>query len=67
MFAWSWINFCRHGMQWGTEKLSLPTCKGWDWRLKNGGSYLALLIVDDPEEIKAREANFKRQLFGLEH
>ncbi|MDO9535820.1 MAG: PEP-utilizing enzyme [Bacillota bacterium] len=62
MFAWSWINFCRHGMQWGAEKLSLPTCKGWDWRLKDGGGYLALLIVDDPEEIKAREKEFRRQL-----
>ncbi len=62
MFAWSWINFCRHGMQWGAEKLSLPTCKGWDWRLKNGGGYLALLIVDDPEEIKAREIKFREQL-----
>jgi len=62
MFAWSWINFCRHGMQWGAEKLSLPTCKGWDWRLKNGGGYLTMLIVDDPEEIKAREIKFKQQL-----
>jgi len=62
MFAWSWINFCRHGMQWGAEKLSLPTCKGWDWRLKNGGGYLALLVVDDPEEIKAREVKFREQL-----
>lgn len=62
MFAWSWINFCRHGMQWGAEHLSLPTCKGWDWRLKNGGGYLALLIVDDPEEVKAREEKFREQL-----
>jgi phosphohistidine swiveling domain-containing protein len=62
MFAWSWVNYCRHGMQWGAEQLSLPTCKGWDWRLKNGGGYLTMLIVDDPAEIKAREAEFKKRL-----
>ena len=30
MFGWFWINFCRHGMQYGAEKLSLPTVKGWE-------------------------------------
>jgi len=59
MFGWFWINFCRHGMQYGAEKLSLPTVKGWDWRFKDGGGYLALLIVQDPEERKAREERFK--------
>ena len=59
MFGWFWINFCRHGMQYGAEKLSLPTVKGWDWRFKDGGGYLALLIVKDPEERKAREERFK--------
>jgi pyruvate, water dikinase len=59
MFGWFWINFCRHGMQYGAEKLSLPTVKGWDWRFKDGGAYLALLIVKTPEERKAREERFK--------
>ena len=49
MFGWFWVNFCRHGMQYGAEKLSLPTVKGWDWRFKDGAGYLALLIVKDPE------------------
>lgn len=62
MFAWSWINYCRHGMQWAAEKLSLPTCKGWDWRLKNGGGYLTMLTVGDPEEIKMREVKFRERL-----
>lgn len=59
LFGWFWINFCRHGMQYGAEKLSLPTCKGWDWRFKNGGGYLAVLVTKDPEEIKAREDRFR--------
>ncbi len=59
MFGWFWVNFCRHGMQYGAEKLSLPTVKGWDWRFKDGGGYLALLIVTDPNERKAREERFR--------
>ena len=59
MFGWFWVNFCRHGMQYGAEKLSLPTVKGWDWRFKDGAGYLALLIVKDPNERKAREERFR--------
>jgi pyruvate, water dikinase len=62
MVAWFWINYCRHGMQWAAEKLPLPNCKGWDWRLKNGCGYLTMLIVDDPKEIWKREIEFKKNL-----
>ncbi|MCZ7662982.1 MAG: PEP-utilizing enzyme [Thermoleophilia bacterium] len=62
MFGWSWINYCRHGMMWAAQKLQLPTCKGWDWRLHRGGGYLAVLVVDDPGEIAAREQVFRKQL-----
>ena len=62
MFGWFWINFCRHGMQYGAEKLSIPTVKGWDWRFKNGGGYLALYVVEDEEEIKEREAKFRQAI-----
>jgi hypothetical protein len=65
MVAWCWINYCRHGMQWAAEKLSLPTCKGWDWRLKNGAGYLTMLIVDDPKEIWSREIEFKKQILSF--
>jgi phosphohistidine swiveling domain-containing protein len=59
MFGWFWINFCRHGMQYGAEKLSLPTVKGWDWRFKDGGGYLTLNLVTSEEERKAREVKFR--------
>jgi phosphohistidine swiveling domain-containing protein len=59
LFGWFWINFCRHGMQYGAEKLSLPTVKGWDWRFKNGGGYLTLLLVKSEEERRAREVRFR--------
>lgn len=62
MFGWFWINFCRHGMQYGAEKLSLPTVKGWDWRFKDGGAYLCLLFVKTEEERKQREARFREAI-----
>jgi len=65
MFGWFWINFCRHGMQYGAEKLSLPTVKGWDWRFKNGGGYLALYVIEDEEEVKQREVKFRQAIRPL--
>ncbi len=62
MFGWFWINFCRHGMQYGAEKLSLPTVKGWDWRFMNGGGYLTLLLVKSEEERQRREAEFRKAI-----
>ncbi len=65
MFGWFWINFCRHGMQYGAEKLSLPTVKGWDWRFKDGGGYLTLNLVTDEGEMKEREAKFREAIRPL--
>ncbi len=62
MFGWFWINFCRHGMQYGAEKLSLPTVKGWDWRFKDGGGYLTLNLVMDEAERKEREVRFREAI-----
>lgn len=62
MFGWFWVNFCRHGMQYGAEKLSLPTVKGWDWRFHNGGGYLTLLPVHGEEEKQRRESRFREQI-----
>jgi pyruvate, water dikinase len=62
MFGWFWINFCRHGMQYGAEKLSLPTVKGWDWRFHNGGGYLTLLLVKTEEEKRRREIEFRKAI-----
>ncbi|MGD8227373.1 MAG: PEP-utilizing enzyme [Desulfobacteraceae bacterium] len=65
MFGWFWINFCRHGMQYGAEKLSLPTVKGWDWRFKDGGGYLTLNLVTDEAERNEREARFREAIRPL--
>lgn len=62
MFGWFWINFCRHGMQYGAETLSLPTVKGWDWRFHKGGGYLTLLLVKSEEEKQRREEKFRKAI-----
>lgn len=62
MFGWFWVNFCRHGMQYGAEKLQLPTTKGWDWRFKDGGGYLTILQVESDEERHEREVKFRQAI-----
>ncbi len=62
MFGWFWINFCRHGLQYGAQKLSLPTVKGWDWRFKNGGGYLTTFNVESKEEIRERAKHFREAM-----
>ena len=62
MSGWLWVQACRHGMQVGAERLQLPTVKGWDWRLYRGGAYMALLIVEDEDEIKERTEKFRQEM-----
>lgn len=62
LFGWFWVNFCRHGMQYGAETLSLPTVKGWDWRFHRGGGYLTVLTVKSEEEMREREERFREQI-----
>ncbi|MBI5445340.1 MAG: phosphoenolpyruvate-utilizing protein [Deltaproteobacteria bacterium] len=59
MFSWFWNNFCRHGLQYGPEKISLPTAKGLDMRNMRGGDYIALLPVKSDEEKAEREKRFR--------
>ncbi len=62
MFAWFWIQYCGHGMQYGAETVSMPTVRGYDWRLKDGGGYFTILVVKDPAEIKRREEGFRQAM-----
>lgn len=62
MFGWFWTNFCRHGMQYGAEALQIPTTKGWDWRFKDGGGYLTILLVDSEAEKAERTARFRQAI-----
>jgi pyruvate,water dikinase len=62
MFGWFWVNLCRHGMQYGAEKLSLPAIKGWDWRFHRGGGFWCVLETKSEEEKKKREARFREAI-----
>jgi phosphohistidine swiveling domain-containing protein len=62
MFGWFWVNFCRHGMQYGAEVLQIPTTKGWDWRFKDGGGYLTIIIVDNETEKRERALKFREAI-----
>lgn len=61
-FSFHWNSTCAHGLRVAAAGLSIPTCKGWEQRTFRGGSYCAFLIVKDPEEMKQREAKFKKAL-----
>ena len=59
LYGWYWVNYCPHGTKAICEKLSVPTCKGWEMRYMNGGSYNAFHIVRDEKEKAEREAKFR--------
>jgi pyruvate,water dikinase len=62
LFGWYWVNYCPHGTKAICEELSIPTCKGWEMRYMNGGSYNAFHIVRDPKEIAERAVKFQKAL-----
>lgn len=62
MFGWFWNRYCSHGLKYCADLLSIPTCKGWEFKGKNGGGYCAFHIVRDEEEIKRREVKFREAL-----
>ena len=38
LYGWYWIRYCSHGLKVAAAELSIPTCKGWEVRFRNGGS-----------------------------
>jgi pyruvate, water dikinase len=62
LYGWYWVNYCPHGTKAICEKLSTPTCKGWEMRYKDGGSYNAFHIVRDRKEQEERAVRFRQAL-----
>jgi phosphohistidine swiveling domain-containing protein len=62
LYGWYWIRYCCHGLKVAADQLSIPTCKGWEMRFMNGGSYNAFHIVRDPKEIEERQVKFRMAL-----
>ena len=68
LFGYHFIRFCSHGTKFATNQLSIPTCKGWEQRYRDGGLYNAFIIVRDEKEIAERTAKFREALrFWLEN
>ena len=62
LYGWYWIRYCCHGLKVACDELSIPTCKGWEMRFRDGGSYNAFHIVRDEKEIAEREVKFRSAL-----
>lgn len=62
LYGYLWVRHCGLGNKWANISLSLPTCYGWEWRYKEGGLYVAFLIVRDEAEIRQREIQFKKAI-----
>jgi pyruvate,water dikinase len=62
LYGWQWARYCGHGLKVACAELSIPTCKGWELRILNGGIYCALHIVRDQREIAEREVKFRQAM-----
>ena len=62
LYGWFWCNYCPHGTKFINAKLSTPTCKGWEMRFKDGGSYNAWHVVRDKNEIAEREKKYREAI-----
>lgn len=62
LFSYQWAKFCSHGFKAACAQLSIPTCKGWEIRISNGGIYCGLHVVRDQAEIARREVKFRQAL-----
>jgi len=62
LYLWYWSRCCRNGLRQLNEKLSIPTVRGHEIRVKHGSFYNTIDIVTDKEEIAAREVKFKKAM-----
>lgn len=56
-----WTDELTYGQQYACEKLQVPETKGWDERIIDGYSYLAV-IECKPEEVPEREKKYRENL-----
>lgn len=56
-----WTDELTYGQQYACEKLQVPESKGWDERIIDGYSYLAV-VECKPEEVPEREKKYRENL-----
>jgi len=54
-------NYDNHGIQYAHDYLSIPTCKGFDGKLKDGWVYQGSILTTE-EERKEREPKFREKI-----
>jgi phosphohistidine swiveling domain-containing protein len=59
LHSWLWPGY--RSIQRAYERLSVPTSKGWDIRLKDGYPYPSVYLTSD-EEAKMREPEFRNKI-----
>ena len=59
LHSWLWPGY--RSIQRAYEKLSVPTSKGWDIRLKDGYPYPSVMLTSD-EEAKVRAVAFREKI-----
>ena len=61
-YSWFYGRYNPYGSQYACETLSIPRCKGWAQKIKDGSTYVAMHILRDEAEIEKRTAKFKEAL-----
>ncbi|OPY65927.1 MAG: Chondramide synthase cmdD [Syntrophorhabdus sp. PtaU1.Bin050] len=62
LMAYHSVKYWCHGMSYGAEVTSLPTCKGWVYKHYQGGTYIVPCIITDEEEKRQRAVEFKKRV-----
>lgn len=62
MYSWFYGRYNPFGSQYACEMLSIPKCKGWSQKIKDGSTYVAMHIIRDEAEVERRRAKFKEAL-----
>lgn len=62
MYSWFYGRYNPFGSQYACEMLSIPKCKGWSQKIKDGSTYVAMHIIRDEAEVERRRARFKEAL-----
>jgi len=62
IYSWFYGRYNPYGSQYACEMLSIPKCKGWAQKIKDGSTYVAMHIIRDEVEIEKRKAKFREAL-----
>ncbi len=61
-YCWMLLTmYCQHALQYAPGMLSIPTCKGSDWRSKDGWSYVTVMVTSE-QEAREREVKFREMI-----